>query len=141
MFIRFHSMHLNYDSNQLGPDPVGAESNGVFNRESEVYFGCGVTFGYFLQDGMGLLKIISSGMRVDGKTIIMDRLVANTISSRTKQSIVIESSKNFTISARDRSGRIENLMMIGESFRLSRMSLQLRLQVVTESNAWGTASK
>lgn len=67
----------------------------------------------FSSEGMGQLKIITNGIRVDGKVFVMDRLIASTIKSRPTHPIVIESAKNFTLSTRNRNGRLENLMFIG----------------------------
>lgn len=73
-------------------------------------------FVLFFKDGMSLLKIISSGLRVDGKAVVMDRLITSSINSRARQSILIESSRNLTLSTRNHNGRIENLMLLGKIF-------------------------
>lgn len=65
---------------------------------------------------MSLLKIISSGLQVDGKAIVMDRLITSKINSRSRQSIIIESSRNLTLSTRNYNGRIENLMLLGNIY-------------------------
>lgn len=70
---------------------------------------------------MSLLKIISSGLRVDGKAVVMDRLITSSINSRSRQSVVIESSKNFTLSTRNHDGHIENLMLLGKRKRIVRV--------------------
>lgn len=63
---------------------------------------------------MGQLRIISNGLRMDGKAFIMDRLIASSIRSRPNQPIVLESSSNFTLVTRKRNGQIENLIYLGE---------------------------
>lgn len=63
---------------------------------------------------MGQLKIISNGLRMDGKAFIMDRLIASNIRSRPNQPVVLESSSNFTLVTRKRNGQIENLIYLGK---------------------------
>lgn len=62
---------------------------------------------------MGQLKILSNGLRLDGRAFIMDKLIASSIRSRTNQPIVFESSRNFTLVTRKRNGQIENLIYMG----------------------------
>lgn len=63
---------------------------------------------------MGQLKIISNGLRMDGRAFIMDKLIASSIRSRSNQPVVLESSSNFTLVTRRRNGQIENLIYLGE---------------------------
>lgn len=64
---------------------------------------------------MGQLKIVSGGVKLEGKAFILDSLIASSIRSRTGQPIVIESSRNLTLSTRDPNGLLDNLMYLGES--------------------------
>lgn len=62
---------------------------------------------------MGQLKIIPGGLRLDGKAFVMDSLIASSIRSRTGQPIVIESSRNLTLSTRNLNGQLQNMLFLG----------------------------
>lgn len=66
------------------------------------------------QEGMGQLKIVTGGLRLDGKAFVLDSLIASSIRSRTGQPIVVESSKNITLTTRSENGALENLLYIGK---------------------------
>lgn len=67
------------------------------------------------QEGMGQLKIVPGGLRLDGKAFVMGSLIASNISSRTGQPIVVESSKKLTLSTRKLNGQLENMIFIGKT--------------------------
>lgn len=66
-----------------------------------------------LQDGMGQLKIVSGGLKLEGKTFVLDSLVASSIKSRSDKPIVIESTKNLTLRTRHKNGYISSWLVLG----------------------------
>lgn len=62
---------------------------------------------------MGQLKVVSGGLRLEGKAFVLDSLIASSIRSRTGQPIIIESSRNLTLTTRDANGLLENLIYLG----------------------------
>ncbi|XP_018329857.1 zeta-sarcoglycan-like, partial [Agrilus planipennis] len=62
---------------------------------------------------MGQLKIVAGGVKLEGKAFILDRLIASNIKSRNGQPIVIESSRNLTLSTRDETGALSNRIFLG----------------------------
>lgn len=72
---------------------------------------------------MGQLKIVTGGLKLEGKAFVLDSLIASTIRSRTGQPIVIESSKNLTLSTRNDNGFLDNLIFLGESTIIPSLSL------------------
>lgn len=62
---------------------------------------------------MGQLRIISGGLKLEGRAILLNSLIASSIRSRTGQPIVIESSKNVTISTRNEAGAVDNRIFLG----------------------------
>lgn len=71
---------------------------------------------YLLQDGMGHLKIVSGGLKLEGKTFVLDSLIASSIKSRSNQPIVIESTKNLTLRARHKNGYLNSWLVLGKNF-------------------------
>ncbi|CAG9823204.1 unnamed protein product [Phaedon cochleariae] len=67
----------------------------------------------FSSEGMGQLKIVSGGLKLEGKAFILDSLIASSIRSRVNQPIVIESTRNLTMRARDGNGYANSWMVIG----------------------------
>ncbi|KRT83178.1 hypothetical protein AMK59_3363, partial [Oryctes borbonicus] len=67
----------------------------------------------FSSEGMGQLKIVSGGLRLEGKAFVLDSLIASSIRSRAGQPIIIESSRNLTLTTRDANGLLENLIYLG----------------------------
>ncbi|KAF2894247.1 hypothetical protein ILUMI_11926, partial [Ignelater luminosus] len=63
--------------------------------------------------GMGQLRIVAGGLRLEGRAFVLDTLIASTIRSRAGQPIVIESSKNFTVTTRDAAGVLDNRIFLG----------------------------
>ncbi|KAG8232879.1 hypothetical protein J437_LFUL004749, partial [Ladona fulva] len=62
----------------------------------------------FSSEGMGNLRIVAGGIQLNGQAMILDTLVASSIKSRRGQPITIESSRNFSVNARDDQGRVVN---------------------------------
>lgn len=69
----------------------------------------------FSLDGMGRLRVVDSGLRLDGEAEFLNSLFAAQIRSRKDQPLKIESSRNITLNARNRQGRIINRLLIGNS--------------------------
>lgn len=67
----------------------------------------------FSSQGMGQLRIVAGGLRLEGRAFVIDALIASTIRSRAGQPIVIESSKNFTITTRNADGIPDNRIFLG----------------------------
>lgn len=65
---------------------------------------------------MGQLKIVTGGLKLEGKAFVLDSLIASTIRSRTGHPIIIESSKNLTLSTRNENGFLDNLIFLGNEF-------------------------
>lgn len=63
---------------------------------------------------MGSMKIVQGGLKLSGRTLIMDRLVASAIRSRAGRPILIESTANITLSARNSQGRLVNSLKLSE---------------------------
>lgn len=70
------------------------------------------------QEGMGRLKIVEEGLQLRGRAMVLDSLVASSIRSRPGAPISIDSSHNFSVSARDHAGRTVSRLLLGESFLL-----------------------
>nr|CAD7423611.1 unnamed protein product [Timema monikensis] len=62
---------------------------------------------------MGELRIVAGGIQLSGQAMVLDALLASTIRSRKGQHISIESSRNFTVNARDEGGRVVNRIFLG----------------------------
>lgn len=104
------------------------------------------------QDGMGSLKVVAGGLQLTGQALVMDMLKASTIRSKHGQPISIgehrlghltymqsvakrtffhqppppESTRNFTVSTRNRDGSIENQLFLGhDRFDVLSHSLQM----------------
>lgn len=63
---------------------------------------------------MGHLKIVTGGLRLEGKAFVLDSLIASSIKSRTGQPIVIESSKNLTLKSRHKNGNLSSWIFLGK---------------------------
>lgn len=68
----------------------------------------------FSAEGMGHLKIVNGGIRLEGRAFVLDSLLASSIKSRYGQPIVIESSMNLTLSTRNKDGYLENFIFLGD---------------------------
>lgn len=69
----------------------------------------------FSLDGMGRLRIVERGVRLEGEAEFLNSLYAAQIRSRREQPLNIESSKNITLNARNNQGQISNRLFIGNS--------------------------
>lgn len=63
---------------------------------------------------MGSLRIVTGGVQLKGQAMVLDALIASTIRSRNGVPITIESSKNITLSTRDREGYLLNRIVLGK---------------------------
>ncbi|KYB27911.1 gamma-sarcoglycan isoform X1 [Tribolium castaneum] len=68
----------------------------------------------FSSEGMGQLKIVSGGLRLEGKAFVLDTLIASSIKSRTGQPIIVESSRNLTLASRSKNGLLSNMIFLGD---------------------------
>ncbi|KAF4525654.1 hypothetical protein B566_EDAN001254 [Ephemera danica] len=64
-------------------------------------------------EGMGKLRVVAGGIQLNGQAMVLDALVASTIRSRRGQPISIDSSRNFSVNARDHDGRIISQLFLG----------------------------
>ncbi|XP_074032264.1 sarcoglycan delta isoform X2 [Leptinotarsa decemlineata] len=67
----------------------------------------------FSSEGMGQLKIVPGGLKLEGKAFILDSLIASSIKSRLHQPIIFESSENLSLRARHRNGDLSSWMVLG----------------------------
>ncbi|KFM60252.1 Delta-sarcoglycan, partial [Stegodyphus mimosarum] len=63
--------------------------------------------------GMGRLRIFKDGIRLEGQSHFLHAMYAAQIQSRKDQALKIESSRNITINARNKDGKITNRLSIG----------------------------
>ncbi|XP_046394688.1 delta-sarcoglycan-like isoform X2 [Ischnura elegans] len=80
----------------------------------------------FSSEGMGNLRIVAGGIQLNGQAMILDTLVASSIKSRRGQPITIESSRNFSVNARNDEGRIVNRLFLGDD-RMEVLAKQFRV--------------
>lgn len=66
------------------------------------------------QEGIGSIKITQGGIQLSGRTLVTDRLVASAIRSRVGHPLLIESSANITLNARNSQGRLVNSLKLSE---------------------------
>ncbi|CAH0560873.1 unnamed protein product [Brassicogethes aeneus] len=64
--------------------------------------------------GMGQLKIVSGGLKLDGKAYILGNLIVSSIRSRVGHPIVFESTRNFTLRARNEKGKSSSWLKLGD---------------------------
>lgn len=69
----------------------------------------------FSIDGMGRLRILKNGLRLEGESQFLHALYAAEVHSRTEQPLKLESSRNVTINARNKEGKITNRLYIGHN--------------------------
>ncbi|CAB3387440.1 Hypothetical predicted protein [Cloeon dipterum] len=67
----------------------------------------------FSSEGMGRLKVVEDGLQLRGRAMVLDALVASTIRSRPGVPISVDSSHNFSMSARDHLGRTVSRLLLG----------------------------
>lgn len=63
---------------------------------------------------MGQLRIVSGGLQLNGRAMVLDALIASSIRSRAGQPIVIESSRNLTLTTRNEDGILDNRIFLGK---------------------------
>lgn len=63
---------------------------------------------------MGSMKITQGGLRLSGRTLVTDRLVATAIRARSGRPLLIESAANITLNARNTQGRLVNSLKLSE---------------------------
>lgn len=63
---------------------------------------------------MGQLRIVPGGLQLLGQALVLDSLFASSIKSRRGQPISIESSRNFSVSARDGLGIRQSRLFLGK---------------------------
>uniref|UniRef100_A0A2H8TEW7 Zeta-sarcoglycan n=2 Tax=Melanaphis sacchari TaxID=742174 RepID=A0A2H8TEW7_9HEMI len=66
----------------------------------------------FTSEGIGSMKITHGGLRLSGRTLVTNRLVASAIRSRVGRPILIESTANVTLTARNSQGRLMNSLKL-----------------------------
>lgn len=66
----------------------------------------------FTSEGMGSMKITHGGLRLSGRTLVTNRLVASAIRSRPGRPLLIESTANVTLTARNSQGRLVNSLKL-----------------------------
>ncbi|XP_076319359.1 zeta-sarcoglycan-like isoform X2 [Tachypleus tridentatus] len=69
----------------------------------------------FSIDGMGSLRVVDQGLRLEGKAEFLHGLYASQICSRKDEPLKVESSENVTINARNNKGLITNRIFVGNS--------------------------
>ncbi|GFY74694.1 zeta-sarcoglycan [Trichonephila inaurata madagascariensis] len=67
----------------------------------------------FSINGMGRLRILKDGLRLEGRSHFLHTIYAAKIQSRRDQDLKLESSRNITINARNKEGKITNRLSIG----------------------------
>jgi len=68
----------------------------------------------FSLNGIGNLKITPNGIQLNGEAMAMDTLMTSHISARKGRPLVMDSSQNITITARDNQGRSYNQLFLGD---------------------------
>ncbi|KAI8482527.1 hypothetical protein Bbelb_397630 [Branchiostoma belcheri] len=64
-------------------------------------------------DGMGKLRILDRGLRLEGESEFLKPLYAAEVRSRVNQPLVLESARNVTMNARNRNGNVTGKLVIG----------------------------
>ncbi|XP_060517761.1 gamma-sarcoglycan-like isoform X2 [Cylas formicarius] len=67
----------------------------------------------FSGEGIGQLKIVSGGLKLQGKVFVLDSLITNNLFSRIGQPIVVESNSNVILKSRNRGGGLRGYVKIG----------------------------
>ncbi|XP_055926842.1 delta-sarcoglycan-like [Argiope bruennichi] len=67
----------------------------------------------FSINGMGRLRIFRDGIRLEGRSHFLHTIYAAKIQSRRDQDLKLESSRNITINARNKEGKITNRLTLG----------------------------
>ena len=66
------------------------------------------------QNGMGHLKMTPSGIQLNGEAMAMDTLMTSHVHARNGRPLLIDSSQNITLTARDNQGRSYNQLFLGK---------------------------
>lgn len=66
------------------------------------------------QEGMGSLKITNGGLKLSGRTLVTNRLVASAIRSRIGRPLLVESTANITLTTRNAQGRVLNSLKLSK---------------------------
>lgn len=69
----------------------------------------------FSVNGMGKLRILEEGIRLDGEAEFTHSLYTTTLESRKGLPLKIESAQNITLNARNKNGQIINRLFIGDN--------------------------
>lgn len=69
----------------------------------------------FSLDGIGRLHVVDGGVRLDGEAEFLRSMFTAQIRSRNNQPLKLESSRNITLNARNKHGRIINRLLVGNS--------------------------
>ncbi|KAB1267910.1 Gamma-sarcoglycan [Camelus dromedarius] len=99
---------------------------------------------WFSPAGMGHLHVTSDGLRLEGESEFLFPLYAKEIRSRVDSSLLLQSTQNVTVSARDADGEVTGRLKVGESsfvtelctcancYQVTRVSMSLSLTPVLE---------
>lgn len=68
---------------------------------------------WFSTDGMGHLRVTENGIRLEGESEFLFPLYAKEIRSRTDSPLLVDSSQNVTINARDSNGHVTGRLTMG----------------------------
>uniref|UniRef100_W5M0Q9 Gamma-sarcoglycan n=1 Tax=Lepisosteus oculatus TaxID=7918 RepID=W5M0Q9_LEPOC len=68
---------------------------------------------WFNAEGMGLLRITSDGLRLEGESEFLFPLYAKEIHSREESSLLLHSSQNVTVNARNQDGDVTGRLTVG----------------------------
>jgi len=68
----------------------------------------------FSLNGMGHLKMTPSGIQLNGEAMAMDTLMTSHVHARNGRPLLIDSSQNITLTARDNQGRSYNQLFLGD---------------------------
>ncbi|CAE1153325.1 unnamed protein product [Acanthosepion pharaonis] len=70
--------------------------------------------GRLIGGGMGKLRIMKDGIRVDGQSEFSKTLYTSNINAPDNQPLIVESSRNITLQARDKRDVVTNTLVIGD---------------------------
>ncbi|XP_072433472.1 gamma-sarcoglycan isoform X3 [Chiloscyllium punctatum] len=70
---------------------------------------------WFSTDGMGYLRVTENGLRLEGESEFLFPLYAKEIRSRTDSPLLVDSSQNVTVNARNSEGQITGRLTVGPS--------------------------
>jgi len=79
------------------------------------------------------MKITHGGLRLSGRTLVTNRLVASAIRSRPGRPLLIESTANVTLTARNSQGRLVNSLKLSEYYTMYYITYHPTVQCVYKS--------